>query len=94
MQAPPPVVQLEQTALERDRRLNAKGSLRVHVQRARDLKAVDRNGKADPYVVAALGKTELRTATVWKTLSPVWEEALVFSKCPSLERVIKKGTTP
>ena len=87
----PPVVKLEQTPLERDKRLNAKGMLRLHVQRANGLKPVDANGKADPYVLALLGKTELRSGTAFKTLDPVWEETLEFRKAPSLERVVKKG---
>ena len=52
-------------------------TLRVEVLEARDLKALDNNGKSDPYVRVALGSAGkrvevLKTKTCYKTLQPAW----------------------
>ena len=54
--------------------------LRVRLHRAKGLRAADRNGKSDPYVVAHLAGSKLkqRSKTVRKTLEPVWDEVLEF----------------
>lgn len=87
----PKVVKLELSAEERQARLAAKGMLRLHIQSASGLQPMDKNGKADPYVLALLGKKEQRTGTRHKTLAPVWEETLEWKKAPPLEKVLGKG---
>ena len=87
----PEVVKLELTAEAKAERLAAKGCLRLHLQRAEGLQPMDANGKADPYVVALLGKKERKSGSKWGTLDPVWEETLEFDKAPQLEKVIRKG---
>ena len=91
LQPLPTVVALEQTAEEKQQRLSSRGTLRLHLQKADDLRSMDANGKADPYVIAFLGKKDLRSRTAWRTLEPVWEETLEFRKAPALEKVVKKG---
>ncbi len=53
------------------------GVLVIHLQSARDLRAADRNGKSDPYVVASLvGRPDCRwtSGTKWGTLNPRWDQ--------------------
>ena len=48
----------------------------VHVLSASGLAKMDRNGKADPYVVLTCGKTKAQKSKVMsETLSPVWSDA-------------------
>ena len=58
---------------------SARGVLRLHLQRGAGLKAADRNGKSDPYVVATVGRQQRRSRTVKRTLDPVWDEPLDFA---------------
>ena len=67
----PPVVDAKQ-------RLRERGVLRVRLHRAMGLRAADRNGKSDPYVVAHLAGHKKRTKTVKKTLDPTFGEVLEF----------------
>jgi len=67
--------------------------LRVHLQKAAGLKASDPlvlGGKADPYVIACLGRAEKRTRVVTSTLAPVWNEWVEFEHV-SLDDVLKHG---
>lgn len=54
---------------------NNTGTLRVELLDATGLKAVDRGGKSDPYVVFELNKERVfKSETQKKTLAPVWKE--------------------
>ncbi len=44
------------------------------VAEARNLKALDFGGTSDPYCILQLGGQQVRTQTIWKTLSPLWGE--------------------
>ena len=59
-------------------RLNEKGVLSVHLKRGIGLKAIDLNGKADPYVIVSSGSHEKKSRAVKKTLDPEWNEMLEF----------------
>ena len=67
------------------------GTLRVHVQRATNLKAADRNGLSDPYVVLSVAAQTHRSATIRSTLNPEWDEAVVFEG--SLSAMVAEGLT-
>ncbi|KAK4047503.1 Tricalbin-2 [Microbotryomycetes sp. JL221] len=55
--------------------INNSGTLRVELVGAKGVPAVDRNGKADPYVIFHLNGTRVfKSDVVKKTLSPVWNE--------------------
>ena len=49
----------------------------VHVVRAKDLLAADKNGKSDPYVlVQSAGGKKAKTSVKKRTLEPEWDETL------------------
>lgn len=51
------------------------GTLVIHIKRAQNLVAKDRNGLSDPYVVIAVhGKRRFRSAIKYATLNPVWDQ--------------------
>ena len=54
------------------------GSLEVHIVRAKNLVAKDRNGFSDPYVQVHLGQKKHRTKTLMRTLNPEWNQKFVF----------------
>ena len=56
----------------------AEGKLLVQLLRGVNLKAMDRNGKSDPYVKISLGAKSFRSKVVWKTLDPVWNQTFEF----------------
>mmetsp|Transcript_51922 Transcript_51922/g.127462 ORF Transcript_51922/g.127462 Transcript_51922/m.127462 type:complete len:160 (+) Transcript_51922:117-596(+) len=65
------------------RRVAVPASLRpanvlVTVHSASDLPAGDRNGLSDPFARVELGKQKRKTRTVSKSLSPQWQQALLF----------------
>lgn len=53
------------------------GSLQV--TEARGLRALDSNGKSDPYAIIKVGKAVQETKVIDKDLNPVWDETFVFS---------------
>ena len=53
--------------------------LRIRVIEAKDLPAMDWGGTSDPYIVATFESKTRKTATVFKTLHPVWNELLNFA---------------
>jgi len=53
-------------------------ALRVRVIEAKNLPAMDWGGTSDPYIVATFEGNNKRTATVFKTLAPVWNELISF----------------
>ena len=83
-------VKLELTEEQRKARLQREGVLRIHVKSASGLKPADKNGKADPFCVVAVGKKERRSKTIHKTLEPVWDDGLMF-KPATLDKVCKRG---
>ncbi|KAF9270554.1 tricalbin [Marasmius fiardii PR-910] len=61
--------------LEPRESINNQGSLRVTLLEGRDLRAADRGGKSDPYVVFSLnGMKVAKSQTIKKTLNPTWNE--------------------
>ena len=60
------------------RRFDQSGHLRLHLVRGVGLRAADRNGKSDPYVVASTGKQKKKSHVVKRTLDPEWDEVLEF----------------
>ncbi|KAL4424975.1 hypothetical protein ABPG77_002860 [Micractinium sp. CCAP 211/92] len=54
-------------------------SLKVHVVRARRLRAADSNGLSDPYCVVQVGDHKASSRTELKTLEPHWNETVAFS---------------
>ena len=55
------------------------GTLHVTLHRAQGLKAMDRNGKSDPYVKLTLAGKTHKSKIIKKTLDPVWEESFKWS---------------
>uniref|UniRef100_A0A6N2K224 C2 domain-containing protein n=1 Tax=Salix viminalis TaxID=40686 RepID=A0A6N2K224_SALVM len=57
-----------------------RGVLTVTVIAAEDLPATDLNGKADPYVVLVMKKSEkkVKTRVLTKNLNPVWNQTFEF----------------
>ena len=53
--------------------------LMVQLVQARNLAAKDSNGLSDPFVRLQLGKTKARSATVYKSLDPTWNEEFLFN---------------
>ena len=64
-----------------------KGTLRVLLQRGSGLKAADKGGTSDPYVVVGLGKAKKRSAVLQKTLEPQWDESFNFA-CSTSEGLL------
>ncbi|KAG7099557.1 hypothetical protein E1B28_001390 [Marasmius oreades] len=61
--------------LEPRESINNQGSLRVTLLEGRDLRAADRGGKSDPYVIFTLnGDKVAKSQTIKKTINPVWNE--------------------
>jgi len=55
-------------------------SLRVEVVQASDLPRADMFGLSDPFVTLKLNGIELKTKVMKNTLSPKWEQELVFEE--------------
>ena len=53
-------------------------TINIHLKSGQGLRAADKNGKSDPYVVATLGKMKRKSRVIKKTLEPVWDEVLTF----------------
>eukprot|EP01119_Soliformovum_irregulare_P011321 TRINITY_DN2824_c1_g1_i2.p1 TRINITY_DN2824_c1_g1~~TRINITY_DN2824_c1_g1_i2.p1 ORF type:complete len:1159 (+),score=442.98 TRINITY_DN2824_c1_g1_i2:49-3525(+) len=52
--------------------------LEVNVIEGRDLAPKDRSGTSDPYLILKVEKRKDKTAVVWKTLSPNWNQLFTF----------------
>ena len=59
-------------------RLQEKGVLRVHLHKGVGLKASDRNGKSDPYVLLSIGTARKQSRVEESTLDPVFNEDFEF----------------
>ena len=57
---------------------NELGALRVHVRRAWNLTAMDRNGKSDPFVIVSINGHSKRSRVIRETLDPEWDEFFDF----------------
>lgn len=64
----------QQDALQSCIPAHAPVTLTAHVVCGKDLKAMDRNGTSDPYVVLKVGQSTVKTRVVQKTLNPEWNE--------------------
>jgi hypothetical protein len=53
-------------------------TLIIKIEEARGLGAKDLSGTSDPYCIVKMGDEEMRTSTVWKNCSPVWDESFTF----------------
>ncbi|KAL4654178.1 hypothetical protein ACB092_01G359300 [Castanea dentata] len=70
----------EKAAIQKKREVIIRGVLSVTVISAEDLPAVDLMGKADPYVVLTMKKSDIRNKTrvVNESLNPVWNQTFDF----------------
>lgn len=50
----------------------------MQIFEARDLRALDENGKSDPYARIRVKKAQQKTKVVEQELNPVWDETFVF----------------
>ncbi|KAF3955380.1 hypothetical protein CMV_019397 [Castanea mollissima] len=73
-------VENEKAAIQKKREVIIRGVLSVTVISAEDLPAVDLMGKADPYVVLTMKKSDIRNKTrvVNESLNPVWNQTFDF----------------
>ena len=76
---------------KKEERLGKRGTLRVQLASASGLQAADKDGLADPYIIAKLGKKEKASTVCEKTLTPQWDETLELVTKLSLKKVIKDG---
>lgn len=53
-------------------------TLRIQVQRGRNLAPKDKSGTSDPYLVLTLGDSKEATSVVSKTLNPEWNQTFEF----------------
>eukprot|EP00026_Physarum_polycephalum_P024212 Phypoly_transcript_30327.p1 GENE.Phypoly_transcript_30327~~Phypoly_transcript_30327.p1 ORF type:complete len:119 (+),score=20.26 Phypoly_transcript_30327:64-420(+) len=51
---------------------------RVKVVKARNLPAMDINGKSDPYCKLSVREKQVRSRIVYEDLNPIWEEEFFF----------------
>ena len=89
----PPVsgAAIEQSDEEKEERLGKMGTLRMKLTSASGLKAMDKSGTSDPYVVVIRGKKKKTSKVCKKTLEPSWDEEFEFVNKVSLRKVIKEG---
>ncbi|GJP73768.1 hypothetical protein CLOP_g4455 [Closterium sp. NIES-67] len=52
--------------------------LQVQLLQARNLAAKDSNGFSDPFVRMQVGRSKVRSSTVYKNLNPTWNEEFLF----------------
>jgi Ca2+-dependent lipid-binding protein len=55
------------------------GTLKVEAVEARNLKAMDANGKSDPFLKLKVGSIKKKTKIIEKTLDPKWNESFEFT---------------
>ncbi|KAK6236149.1 hypothetical protein SCA6_011486 [Theobroma cacao] len=74
------VIENEKTVTQKKKEVIIRGVLSVSVISAEDLPVVDLMGKADPYVVLTMKKSEARNKTrvVNDSLNPVWNQTFDF----------------
>uniref|UniRef100_A0A8C3CTD4 Ras GTPase-activating protein 4 n=1 Tax=Cairina moschata TaxID=8855 RepID=A0A8C3CTD4_CAIMO len=69
-------------------RMALRSALSVRIVEGRDLPAKDITGSSDPYCIVKIDNEPIiRTATVWKTLSPFWGEEYEVHLQPSFHSV-------
>uniref|UniRef100_A0A7M6DMV6 C2 domain-containing protein n=2 Tax=Clytia hemisphaerica TaxID=252671 RepID=A0A7M6DMV6_9CNID len=67
-----------------------RGGLTVSILRARNLMALDLNGRSDPFVIVRVGTSKqekYKTKVVYRTLNPVWNEQVTLAMPQKHERV-------
>jgi len=64
--------------------------LNVYVQSASNLPGADRGKKADPYCVVTWQDEKHKTLKIRKTLTPVWNQKLIFELAEGWERSVMK----
>jgi len=67
-----------------------RGSLTVKIHRARNLAALDFNGKSDPFVTIRIGQAKIekyKSKICYRTLNPVWNEEVKFAMPETHQRV-------
>lgn len=69
-------VHMDDTAIEE--RLQEEGTLRLLLQKASGLEALDMSGKSDPYVILKIANREHKSTVKSKSLSPVWNEEFLM----------------
>ncbi|CAO3579465.1 unnamed protein product [Absidia cylindrospora] len=85
-----PVVQFK---LDPAESLENQGNLTVTVLKANDLKAADRSGYSDPYVLFTLDDAKVfKTEVVKKTLNPVFKNELFTIPVPSRVKAVLKAS--
>ncbi|XP_023242600.1 myoferlin-like isoform X2 [Centruroides sculpturatus] len=57
-----------------------KFQLRAYVYQARDLIASDRSGFSDPYICVSVLSQSMKTAIIFQSLCPIWDQTLIFDE--------------
>lgn len=70
---------------------HVQGVLLVHLHGATNLAAKDLWGTSDPYAILAIGPSAHRSATIPRSLNPVWDERMIlFVRDPMQQRLTIK----
>ena len=83
---PGPKLQLSEE--QKEARLGKSGALKVRIKCASGLKAADKNGLSDPYLIVQWGKKSQKSQVSPKTLEPTWDEEFEFKTAAVLRKVI------
>jgi len=91
--APEPGEDLGLSDEAKEERVGKSGKLTLKLASANGLKAADKEGTSDPYVLAKLGKgkKKVKSAVCKATTAPEWDEELELKTTVSLKTVIKNG---
>ena len=72
----PPVTENLKEIVERSK---IKGNIEINLVHAEKVKAIDSNGKSDPYVIFIMpDKTEKRSEIINNSLNPIWNQKIVY----------------
>ena len=70
-----------------------KAEVEITIIAAKELRAADRNGTSDPFIIARLNKEVFRTKTIYKTLDPEWNEEYTFNKSKSSKKEVEEDVS-